>query len=368
MLSTDANYQQTTSKPTDGVATMLEQSSLHQGIINKVLTSLNCAKERNVGHNNILTVIDYSIPSSEKRLWVFDLNERKLLFNTYVSHGIRSGFLLSQYFSNKYDSKASSIGVYQTEQTYYGREGLSLRLDGLERGFNDNASGRYVVMHGGWYVEENFIKKYGRPGRSWGCPAIPEDQRTAIINTIKDKTIFVIYYPSDDWFNKSRFLNCKNASANYQADEVKPIVEDNTPREPILFADINKNNQREEHEPIVVISADNYINLFHKNAPLDRMLRRQINTEEYIALSSSEFNSIINDKTVLNNLYMVVPVVKMERGYYETHMEVVKWGKMKEVNRNASELVGANSYSASFDSKSSVNLKSTSHFIRWLGL
>ena len=99
--------------------------------------------------------------------------EKKLLFHTYVSHGITSGTLLTNYFSNKYNSKASSIGVYKTEKAYYGREGLSLRLDGLDRSFNDNASNRSVVMHGGWYVDEHFIKKYGRPGRSWGCPALP---------------------------------------------------------------------------------------------------------------------------------------------------------------------------------------------------
>jgi hypothetical protein len=138
-----------------------EANTLNASVIQKVLTTLKCSLEYNVNHNNILTIIDYSLPSSEKRLWVFDLKEKKLLFHTYVSHGIKSGTLLSNYFSNKYNSKASSIGVYKTNKTYYGRDGLSLRLDGLDSGFNDNASNRYVVMHGGWYVNEPFIKKYG---------------------------------------------------------------------------------------------------------------------------------------------------------------------------------------------------------------
>jgi hypothetical protein len=148
------------------IKNMLEEKTyaLNTSVINKVLTTLKCATQYNVARNNILTIIDYSLPSNEKRLWVFDLNQKKLLYNTYVSHGIRSGTLLTNYFSNKNNSKASSLGVYKTNKAYYGREGLSLRLDGLERNFNDNASIRSVVMHGGWYVEENFIKRYRRPG------------------------------------------------------------------------------------------------------------------------------------------------------------------------------------------------------------
>lgn len=138
-----------------------EAPHLNQQVINKVLMTLKCANDYNVDHNHILTIIDYSMPSNEKRLWVFDLKDRKLLFHTYVSHGIKSGALVSNYFSNQYNSKASSIGVYQTLQSYYGRDGLSLRLDGLDRSFNDNASNRSVVMHSGWYVEESFIKNTG---------------------------------------------------------------------------------------------------------------------------------------------------------------------------------------------------------------
>lgn len=343
--------------------------NLNTMVINKVLATLTCAKEYNVAHNNILTIIDYSLPSSEKRLWVFDLNTEELLFYTYVSHGIKSGTLLSNYFSNKYDSKASSIGVYTTDQAYYGREGLSLRLDGLDRGFNDNASNRSIVMHGGWYMDENFIKKYGRAGRSWGCPALPLHLTAPIINTIKDNSLFVIYYPSDDWFLKSKFLNCHNFSplqSSYKLEsEEKPPVEQ---REEVLFAGLSKNN-----EAIVVMAADHYERIFHTKAPLERMLRRQIENMEYIALSNTEFKNLVssNDKDSLSFVYFVVPEVKMQRGYYVTEMKIVPLGRIKEVrphidSTNITESI--KNYTVDFEEKSSVNLRTTDQFIRWLGL
>lgn len=343
--------------------------TLNTMVINKVLATLTCAKEYNVAHNNILTIIDYSLPSSEKRLWVFDLNSEELLFYTYVSHGIKSGTLLSNYFSNKYDSKASSIGVYTTDQAYYGREGLSLRLDGLDRGFNDNASNRSIVMHGGWYMDENFIKKYGRAGRSWGCPALPLHLTTPIINTIKDNSLFVIYYPSDDWFLKSKFLNCHHFSplqSSYKLEaEEKPPTEQ---REAVLFAGLSKHN-----EAIVVMAADHYERIFHTKAPLERMLRRQIENMEYIALSNTEFKNLVssNDKDSLSFIYFVVPEVKMQRGYYVTEMKIVPLGRIKEVrphidSTNIAEPI--KNYTVDFEEKSSVNLRTTDQFIRWLGL
>ena len=114
---------------------MLHQNApaLNTEAVNKVLTTLKCASKYNIKHNNILTIIDFSLPSSAKRLWVFDLAKNKLLFHTHVSHGIKSGSLLSNYFSNKVNSKASSIGVYNTEKAYFGRHGLSLKLYGLDK-------------------------------------------------------------------------------------------------------------------------------------------------------------------------------------------------------------------------------------------
>jgi hypothetical protein len=164
---------------------MLQEKALRAPVIDKVMQSLDCADKYGVEHTPIVTVIDYALPSNQKRFWVFDLKKKKVLFHTYVSHGIKSGLLRSEYFSNKHNSKASSIGVFKTKQSYYGRHGLAMRLKGLEPHINDYAEGRSIVMHGGWYMEEPFIKKYGRPGRSWGCPAIPKSITKHLINTIK---------------------------------------------------------------------------------------------------------------------------------------------------------------------------------------
>lgn len=360
-----------------------EAPNLNPLVINKVLTTLKCADQYNVDHNNILTIIDYSLPSNEKRLWVFDLKTKTLLFYTYVSHGIKSGALMTNYFSNKFNSKASSIGVYQTQQAYYGRDGLSLRLDGLDRSFNDNASNRSVVMHSGWYVEEGFIKKYGRPGRSWGCPALPLENSQAIINTIKDKSLLVIYYPSDMWFAKSKFLNCDKSSLSQ--NEMNQVVQipDSAPddhREAILFVGSGyKGSKNAESKPVAVISANNYARIFHTTAPLTRMLRRQINYEEYIALSTSELSYLANSNmsspgqyNELNRIFFVIPVLKVVRGgYYETQMQIVNLGKIKEVkiNENSARENGVpTSYTVYFEGKSAVSLNANNEFIRWVGL
>ncbi|MCP0913392.1 MULTISPECIES: murein L,D-transpeptidase catalytic domain family protein [Legionella] len=376
LIRTGQVYPAMSVQPFSDIRNMLEkEASLKAPLINKVLTILKCTKEYDVTHNNMLTIIDYSLPSSEKRLWIFDLQQKKLLFHTYVSHGINSGALLSEYFSNKYDSKTSSIGVYKTEAAYYGREGVSLKLNGLDKDFNDNASNRALVMHGGWYVEEDFIKKYGRAGRSWGCPAVPLHLAKSIINTIKDRSLFVVYYPSDRWFSKSKFLNCSPAVHNSQLAENKPEIKPVDFREDILFADINKNNQREEHEPIIVMPADSYERVFHAKAPLARMLRRQINNMEYVALSNAEFKDLIakggeyERLGSLNSIYFVIPVVKMRRGYYATEMHIVTLGKIKEVKLNSgSSLEDIKNHIVFFEEKPQVNLKATNRFIRWLGL
>ena len=324
-----------------------EASSLNGRVINKVVTALKCAKKYNIEHKKILTIVDYSLPSSTKRLWVFDLKEKKLLFHTYVSHGLKSGEALANYFSNKNDSKASSIGVYKTEKNYFGRDGLSLRLEGLDRGFNNNAFNRAVVMHGGWYVDEDFIKKYGRAGRSWGCPSVPLSVAKPLIETIKDQSLFVIYYPNKNWFFKSKFLNCgdfkpQNSRQLVNSSEAK-IVKKTSSQEEILFADLNNNNKREENEPVIAMAADTYAQIFNITPPLSRMLRRQINEVEYIALNSAEFKELVKHNYKMltfdvadnfNAVYFVIPVVKMQRGYYKTEMKIINLGKIKDIRLN----------------------------------
>ena len=384
IINTQQEYLQTTPKPVSEIKAMLQAEApmLNIAVINKVLTSLTCARAHHIEHNKILTIIDYSLPSSEKRLWVFDLEAQKLLFHTYVSHGLNSGVLSTTYFSNKNNSKASSMGVFRTQKAYQGRHGLSLQLDGLDRGFNDNASSRAVVMHGGWYVEEKFIKKYGRAGRSWGCPAVPDNLTDSIINTIKNESLFVVYYPSDTWFVTSKFQTCEsNTLIKQQVSSVpdsKSLNEDKIPREAVLFADLHQSSKREDSAAIVVMAADKYVQTFQTKPPLERMLRRQINNEEYIALSNNEFKTIATqDLTIkegssaLSAVNFVVPVIKMVRGYYATEMQFVPFGKIKGVKINgasSNDKGEVKSYTLNCELKPVVNLRTSQHFIRWLGL
>src|SRR4029453_13872561 len=159
--------------------TVLSQSLLSQatGLKPEVLEyalKANCAAEKQgvVKHGNVLTIVDFSLPSSQKRLWTFDLTTRHLLFQEYVAHGKNSGENRTVTFSNDKESLMSSLGVYLTDVPYIGKNGYSMRLVGLEKRYNDNVYTRAVVLHGAWYVSEDMIRTYGRLGRSYGCPAV----------------------------------------------------------------------------------------------------------------------------------------------------------------------------------------------------
>lgn len=154
----------------------------------------------------VLTVIDYSLPSYKQRMWIFDLRKERLLYNTYVAHGKNSGMDVPRHFSNRPSSKETSLGTYVTRDTYYGSKGLSLNLQGLERGFNDNAYSRRVVIHGAWYVEPDFIKRAGRAGRSWGCPSIAKTLARPVINTIKGGSVVFAYYPDHYYLSHSGYV------------------------------------------------------------------------------------------------------------------------------------------------------------------
>ena len=153
-------------------------------------------KQKGLVTKNILTVIDFSMSSNNKRLWVIDLNRNVVLFHTLVAHGRNTGEEFAKEFSNQAESFKSSIGFYATGEIYNGKHGLSLKLDGLERGLNDKARERAVVMHGADYVSESFIRQNKRLGRSQGCPAVPVEMNEKIINVIKDKSCLFIYHPS----------------------------------------------------------------------------------------------------------------------------------------------------------------------------
>jgi hypothetical protein len=171
------------------------------------LTAYLQARRRGMDNKELLTIIDYSKPSTERRLWVVDLRRAKVLFNTWVTHGKNSGKLSATSFSNQPGSLKSSIGVFlTTREAYVGGNGYSLRLQGLERGINDNAYRRDIVFHGAWYAAGDIARKYGFLGRSWGCPAVNEETAKPLIDTIKDNTLVVAYYPDRHWLRSSTFL------------------------------------------------------------------------------------------------------------------------------------------------------------------
>lgn len=363
--------------PTKALRVALTQAGfdLNPQALDSIESILNYAQTNHIEHNHILTFIDYSLPANQKRLWVLDLNNNTVLFHTYVSHGLKSGDLESHFFSNRFDSKASSIGVYRTNKTYYGRHGLSLKLDGLDRGFNDNADPRAIVMHGGWYVEESFIQKYGRAGRSWGCPAVPDQLTSAIIHTIKDKSLFVIYYPSPDWFEKSRFLKreADDALRKLTAQPQNTLATDPDKREDVLLAQILKKQKYQETEAILAMPADRYTSLFSCKVPLERMIRRQIEEKEYIALSKREFDQLLNtyprNSEVFQDLCFVLPEIKMVRGYYATEMHKLNFGTITDVDlHNPVPKREGSDYIVHFAKHPDIALKTTHRFIRWLGL
>ena len=157
---------------------------------------------------NIITIADYSQSSNNKRLYVIDLKNKKLLFNTFVAHGRNTGDEYAKSFSNKEGSLKSSLGFYITEHPIIGSHtGFSLLLNGVEKGFNDNAIRRAIIMHAADYVSENFIKKFGRLGRSLGCPALPPNLNKLIIETIKGGTCLFVYNPDNVYLKRSSLLN-----------------------------------------------------------------------------------------------------------------------------------------------------------------
>ena len=153
-------------------------------------------KEKGILQQDILTLVDFSLSSNLKRLWVIDLSTNTILYNSLVAHGRNTGEEFANSFSNTNSSYKSSLGFYLTGEVYNGKHGMSLKLDGLEKGVNDNARERGVVIHSANYVSDSFIKSNKRLGRSQGCPAIPEELLSEIVNTIKNKSCFYIYHPS----------------------------------------------------------------------------------------------------------------------------------------------------------------------------
>jgi len=211
---TDGESGKTTGKTVSSSEELYRSIAFEQGhelneeVFFKALTGFENLKKAGLLNedSHLLTVCDFSMSSNTKRLWVIDMNERKVLFNSLVAHGKNTGEEFATNFSNTDSSLQSSLGFYITDATYNGDNGFSLRLLGMDKGFNDAAYRRAIVMHGADYVSDEFAAMHKRIGRSWGCPAVPRDLTQPIINTIKGRNLLFIYYPDQNYLSKSEWL------------------------------------------------------------------------------------------------------------------------------------------------------------------
>ncbi len=184
------------------------------GVLALALEARSCAvRNGDADADARLAVIDYSRPSTEQRLWVFDLSEGRLLHREYVAHGSGSGENFAKQFSNIEGSYQTSLGLYRTAETYIGKNGYSLRMDGLDRGFNDNARPRAIVMHGAWYANPDLIRSQGRLGRSQGCPALREQVAKVVIDELKQRNLIFAYANDAAWLRDGSSFACDGRSA-----------------------------------------------------------------------------------------------------------------------------------------------------------
>lgn len=193
---------------TPAVMTPAMFAGVAEGLSPKVLAmaldAVACARARGVeGRDDLLTVIDYSLPSTEKRLWVLDLAKGEVLHHELVAHGRGSGDNYATRFSNVNNSHQTSLGLFLTGGTYEGGNGYSLKLKGLDEGVNDLAEARYIVMHGAWYVSEDHARAQGRLGRSWGCPALSQKMARPVIDTVKGGSFLFSYGGDESWIQKA---------------------------------------------------------------------------------------------------------------------------------------------------------------------
>ncbi len=197
---------------------------LDPGVLALALQARQCAVANgDVDADTRLAVIDYSLPSTAKRLWVLDVANRKLLHNEYVAHGQGSGGNYATSFSNIDGSHQTSLGLFRTAETYIGGNGYSLRLDGLEPGYNDRARDRAIVMHGARYVNPDLAAKQGRLGRSYGCPALREQVSRVVIDEIKQRNLLFAYADDAEWLDGTHDFACAHRNArDILADARRP--------------------------------------------------------------------------------------------------------------------------------------------------
>ena len=196
--------------------------SANPQVLRLAVAAMHCAVSSGMAGAQRLAVIDYSLPSTRRRLWIFDLADQRLLMRELVAHGRNSGGNFAKHFSDRQGSLESSLGLYRTLGTYQGDNGYSLRLQGLDEGFNNNALQRAIVIHGATYVSEAFARREGRLGRSWGCPAVSRRVAQQVINSLKDGQFVFAYYPDRHWLSDSDLLHCAAARRSVVAIEADP--------------------------------------------------------------------------------------------------------------------------------------------------
>lgn len=180
--------------------------NLKPEVWNLAVLAYNNAKQAGYGERDYLTIVDYTIASTQPRLWVIDMRNGQVLFHTLVAHGIGSGDNYARRFSNQHGSKMSSLGLFLTGNVYSGQYGPSLNLHGLDGKFNSNALARRIVVHQAHYVSEGAIQHLGRLGRSFGCLALNKSVANKIMHTIKGGSLVFCYYPDKAWLNESKML------------------------------------------------------------------------------------------------------------------------------------------------------------------
>ena len=219
----------------DGLVNALSRAAprLDKHVLHLAAKAMSCSLRQSATArgNATLSVIDYSRPSTEPRLWVFDLSRQRLLFEELVAHGRNTGENMAAKFSNVEGSYMSSLGAFETQESYVGQNGYSLRLRGLEQGFNDQARERAIVIHGAPYVSQQLIDSQGRLGRSLGCPAVRAAIARPLIDTIRNGSFVFAYYPDKAWLSRSRLLgaDCDGAASTAQAGTLHSVGKHSSP-------------------------------------------------------------------------------------------------------------------------------------------
>ena len=210
---------------TNEIFTALDSEELDRDLFTQALKGYLKLKGENKLNKDILSIVDFTKSSTQPRLFIIDVYEQKIIHKSLVSHGRGSGNEFATKFSNIPNSFQSSLGFYITGETYTGEHGISLRLDGVEKGFNDKARERGIVIHSADYVSEQFAKNTGRLGRSHGCPALPAEGYSQVIDLIKEKTAFFIFYPEETYLTKSEYLNNTNYLSYFEDINENSFVE-----------------------------------------------------------------------------------------------------------------------------------------------